>query len=396
MLGDVLPVPRALLEHDRLLAVGERRRVEGQRQLHVAVLVVGRELLRGRDGLAADLDWVARDVAKLRSHDVLAARHEVLVGHAVGDGGLLVGDHLVVVRVARGRVVGVGVDLGLHVVKRAEVQRAGVVLAGHGDLVADELAALVRLAGQLDEVVDAVGEGAEPIVLGGHAAVVRLSEPDARARAGVLVVLLGEDLRELVFVNLVLVGFVARFGDDGVEGVDLSARGGVDHAVLVGHDDVGLARGLLAQKERDVGHLGARGLVLLLELQVGAHYLVLERLLSQVDRFAVLADLEGHGLVGLQVARAWCGLGYLVGAVGQEARGRVEAPAVVGKLRLALVHHVACGVQRALHEHGVLGLVDDLEGGGQVGAAGGKRPRLVRLLVELHEPDVAAHHVVVE
>ena len=398
VLGDVLAVPGGVLVDHHVAAGLEQRAVEGELELDVSVLVHRRELLGGGDGRPAAGDGRAVvGVVQLGAHLVGATGHEVLVGHAIDDLGLLVGDDAAVGGVAGGAVIGAGVELGLHVVEGAQVELAAVVGGADGELVGDQLAPLVGLAGQLDELVSAVGQGAEGLVADGRGAVVGQAEPHAGARARVGGVLLGHERRELVLVDRVAALGVA--GDDAVEGVDRPAlRRGVDDAVLVGHDDVALELVALGvevdEQEGHAGHGLLGRVVLLLEQDVGAGDLVDEGMVAEVDGLAVGADLELDRLGGAEVARRAPDLLDLVGAVGQQAVGGAQHPAVGRLLGGRGVDDVVGLAGAALDDDGVPGLVDDRERGGQVGVAGVEGPVVVGLLVALLEQDVAAHDVV--
>ena len=128
VLGDLLAVPGGVLVDHHVAAGLEQRAVEGELELDVSVLVRRRELLGGGDRRPAAGDGRAVVcVVQLGAHLVGATGHEVLVGHAVDDLGLLVGGDAAVGGVAGGAVVGAGVDLGLHVVEGPQVELAAVV-----------------------------------------------------------------------------------------------------------------------------------------------------------------------------------------------------------------------------------------------------------------------------
>ena len=214
--------------------------------------------------------------------------------------------------VAVGRVRGLGLDLGPLLVIEAHPHRLGDGgVALDDERLLDQVVALVGVAAQLLERVPAEGQRRQTVVDFGDGAVLAEGEPHARLGVHVRGVDCPDAQQPVVAVG---VGAVLVPG---------GRRG--DVAVLVGHDNMGLARRLVGHLEGDLqGLVGVLGHLRYLE--VVADDLVEELELAAARGGlcdgAVLADLERLGLaVGQQVGVVALGLSDRVGAVGQRVGG---------------------------------------------------------------------------
>ena len=363
---------KLLIDRDGLAA----QLVGGERHLHdlVARGSLCREVLGRCDRLVAHGDGIAGRSVDDRGHEtVLVVHDEAVVGDLVRD------DHVtdVDVAVAVHRVVGMGGDGALrHVVKRAEV--VGHAVAGDDDGGVDELVALVARAAQLLNGVGVIGKRAEGVVRLGH------SEPDTggRVQLGAVDGLVGSGIQRPVVAVGVLRVLVPR-------------RGGVEVAVLVGHDDMALAGGLGGHLEGDVRETVCAVVCLLVELKVGALDLIVDVSVHRVYDFPVLGDGElVDGAVGEVVTLPGLDLLQRVVAIGERVvrRGRVAVLDSQG------LHDIALGVGDTVHDDRVGAERLDLELGAVDGCTAQRRistaTRKAALGIALVDLDAAARNVV--
>ena len=373
--GAAINAVKLLVDRDGLPA----QLIGGEGHLHdlVARGALRREVLGGADILAVNADGVAGGGVNDRGHEaILTVHHEAVIGHLVRDGHIADVDAAVAV----GRVVGVGGDgCGAlrHVVEGAEV--IGHAMAGDHDGRADQRVALVVGAGQLLDGVGVIGERAEGVARLGHGALGGEAEPDTCGRV------------ELGTVDGA-VGVECPVVAVGVLGVLVPRGGGVEVAVLVGHDDMALAGGLGGHLERDVGEAVGAVMGLLVELKVGALDLIVDMAVpgDRVHDFPVLGDVElVGGAVGEVVALTGLDLLQRVLAVGERVGRGGRVPVLDGEGR----HDVALGVEDAADLDRVLAERLDLELGAVDGRSA-QRGLEVALKVALVDLDAAAHHVV--
>ena len=360
------------LEGDEAPAA-ELGRVDVEGLLRGAEPGAGRELGGGGGDDAAVGAVVAYDV-ELALEGVGGAGGEALVGDLVDEAGAGRGRHaLLALGVGERRADGHG-----GVVHGAHVEVGPVARDRHGE--AGHVVALVGLGPELLDGVGVVGERPERVVDGGRP-VGAAGEPHA-GRA----------------VEPGVVDLAGRRVVGGVAGVRALAvrvpRGrGVEHAVLVGDEDVPLARGLARDEEGHPCHAGHGVLVRLDGGEVAADGLLLERRVGAVGDRALVGDGEGPGPVGVeQVAHGGRGLARGVGAVG-EGVGRGLCRAVLARCES---QHVLAGlVPGSVHQDGLGGVVADGDG-----RAGERRRalghRLVALGVDLGELRTTADHVLGE
>ena len=214
--------------------------------------------------------------------------------------------------VAVGRVRGLGLDLGPLLVVEAHPHRlGGGGVALDDERLLDQVVALVGVAAQLLERVLAEGQRCQTVVDFGDGAVLAEGEPHARLGVHVRGVDCPDAQQPVVAVG---VGAVLVPG---------GRRG--DVAVLVGHDNMGLARRLVGHLEGDLqGLVGVLGHLRYLEIVADDLVEKLERGAARGGFYdgAVLANLERlGGSVGQQVRVVALGLLDGVGAVGQRVGG---------------------------------------------------------------------------
>ena len=352
----------------------ERRRVDVEGHGHGVRLELGHELaLGGRHDAAVVAVLVKRvelalELVRRVGRQVLVADHVHQVDALVGRACLLV-----VGAVGQRRA-----EQHLLVVDGAQVEHVPVASDRHAHV--HEPVVGVGGAAQLVELVLVVGQRAKRV--GGRGLPVRAAaEPDAARRV------------ELRVVDRPVLGHGRVRGVDAPSLAAVEVAGGVDHAVLVGHEDVALAGRLGGQAEGHARHPGLAVLVGLHQPEVASLRLVGDRVrrVRDVDRHAVLAYVGDLAPAFVQpVAVRRLRLPQRVRAVGEgSARGR-GGPVLVGHER---PHDLAGLVVDAVHAHRVLGVVGDRDlGAGERGRA--ERQRLAELRVDLAHRDVAAGHLV--
>ena len=369
--GDLLArgVAHGLEGHQRASAELGRVDVEG---LLGGADLGARHEVGGGGGHGAAVGAVGVDHVELTLEGVGRARRESLVGDLVDEAGAGGRRHaLLALGVREG-----GPDGNGPLVDGPHVEVDAVARDGHGE--AHEAVTLVGLGPELLDGVGVIGKGTERVV-DGRRIVGVAREPDAGCRVKLGVVYLA---------GRRVIGGVA-----GVRalGVRVPVRAGVDHAVLVGHDHVPLARGLAGDEEGDPRH-ARHGVLLGLDGgEVAADDLLLHGGVGAVGNRALLGDGEGLGPGGVeQVALGGRGLARRVGAVGQGVRGGLGRAVLAG----GEGQHVLAGlVPGAIDLDGVRGVVADRDlCARERGVALGHG--LVALGVDLGELGTAAHDVV--
>ena len=379
--GHDLPVLEALLEgHDRrpLKACGVKLEGHGNRALGG----LGHKGGLGRDGLAVLAHELALVVAlgaahvERAAHEVLLAGGKAVVVNRVDElhGAIRPHDRGAIGRLKRGLdAQGIVVD-GPQVV--------GALVAAHGELDAHEAVALVGVASQLLEQVGAVRKGAQRVVWG-RAQRVPAREPYA---------CVGHQARPVHATvcqdRLVVCVRAAR--------VRAYLRGRVEHAVLVGNDDVRLADllaiGVLEKREpKGHAHKPRHGLAVgLAKAHVAALDLVGGTAAGgeRVSHAARLVDgdlLAPRGVEEIALGRR--DLAHDVGAKGQQVGGGLGGSVA---LRGEGGHDLAGSVRGALHHNGLLrGVLHREHGAFELGHAQGQG--LAGLAIDLAQTQPAAH-----